>query len=204
MQLRGMHGGQGMWVIMSDSMLSIVRKHPSDRLLTVRARAKGDIERIFPDAKVQVGGGTDYMYRAKIQAKKVADALSGLFKNDRKHYEDCWNAYEVVVKLGMLEDEKFLSKVKDILIWKTATSNWKTTEELIRESEGTKNIVYCEPEQEKSPLVAAYTARGIDVAVRTSVLDHPLMSQLEQNLHVVFRRLDQRGKACMSKRIAHP
>jgi molecular chaperone HtpG len=123
-------------------------------------------------------------------AKKVADALSGLFKNDRKHYEDCWNAYEVVVKLGMLEDEKFLSKVKDILIWKTATSNWKTTEELIRESEGTKSIVYCEPEQEKSPLVTAYTTRGIDVAVRTSVLDHPLMSQLEQNHQVAFRRID--------------
>ena len=123
-------------------------------------------------------------------AKKVADALAGLFKNDRKHYEECWNAYEVVVKLGMLEDDKFISKVKDILIWKTATSNWKTTEELVHESEGAKNIIYCEPEQEKSPLVTAYTARGIDVAVRTSVLDHPLMSQLEQNQNVTFRRID--------------
>jgi molecular chaperone HtpG len=123
-------------------------------------------------------------------AKKVADALTSLFKNDRPHYEACWNAYEVVVKLGLLEDEKFQSKVKDILLWKTAGSSWKTTEELARDCEGTKSVVYCEPEQEKSPLVAAYTARGIDVAVRTSVLDHPLMSQLEQNLHISFRRVD--------------
>ena len=123
-------------------------------------------------------------------AKKVADALSSLFKNDRPRYEECWEAYEVVVKLGMLEDEKFLPRVKDILLWKTARGTKRTTEELVREADGTKSVVYCEPEQEKSALVTAYTARDIDVAIHGSVLDHPIMSQLEQTSHITFRRVD--------------
>ena len=123
-------------------------------------------------------------------AKKVADALTSLFKTDRPHYEECWSAYEAVVKLGMLEDEKFLPRVKDILLWKTTAGAWKTTEELIRETEGAKAIAYCESGQEKSPLVSAYSDKKIDVAVHASVLDHPLMSRLEQNLHVSFRRVD--------------
>ena len=125
-------------------------------------------------------------------AKKVADALTNLFKTDRTQYEERWAAYETVVKLGMLEEEKFLPKVKDILLWKTASGAWKTTEELTRETEGTKAIAYCELGQEKSPLVGAFLEKKIDVAVRTSVLDHPLMSRLEQNSHLSFLRVDAR------------
>jgi hypothetical protein len=44
-------------------------------MLTVRGRIKGDIEQIFPDAKVEANKGTDYKYRAKVPRAEVAQAL---------------------------------------------------------------------------------------------------------------------------------
>jgi hypothetical protein len=66
-----------MWIFLSESMLSIVQK-PGDAkagTLTVRARVAGDIERVFPEAKVTVGGGTDYRFRATIPREQVAQAM---------------------------------------------------------------------------------------------------------------------------------
>src|SRR5574337_230854 len=62
-----------MWIFLSDSFLSIVDKgDDSGKTLLVRARKKGDIERVFPAAKVQEGGGTDYAFRARIDREEVA------------------------------------------------------------------------------------------------------------------------------------
>ncbi len=67
-----------MWIFLSDSYLSIVDKgDQSGTTLLVRARHAGDIERVFPDAKVQTGGGTDYRYRARIDREHVAQAIAG-------------------------------------------------------------------------------------------------------------------------------
>lgn len=66
-----------MWIFLSDAMLSIVEK-PGDAkagMLTVRGRIKGDIEKVFPEAKVTVGGGTDYRFRATITREKVVQAM---------------------------------------------------------------------------------------------------------------------------------
>lgn len=64
-----------MWICLSDSFLSIVAKDcPADCLL-VRARRPGDIERVFPDAKVTQQLGTDYQFRAIIPREQVADAM---------------------------------------------------------------------------------------------------------------------------------
>jgi hypothetical protein len=41
-----------MWICMSSSFLSIVDKYCDKVELLVRARRKGDIEAIFPDAEV--------------------------------------------------------------------------------------------------------------------------------------------------------
>ena len=64
-----------MWIFTSKSFISIVQKPGDTDLLTVRARIKGDIEAVFPCAKVEVNKGTDYKYRAKVPRALVADAL---------------------------------------------------------------------------------------------------------------------------------
>lgn len=64
-----------MWIFLSDSMLSIVQKPGDSDTLTVRARIKGDIERVFPNASVSEGVGTDYLFRARISREEVAKAI---------------------------------------------------------------------------------------------------------------------------------
>jgi hypothetical protein len=64
-----------MWIFLSDSFISVVQKPGDTDLLTVRARIEGDIERVFPDAKVEANKGTDYKYRAKVAREVVAKAL---------------------------------------------------------------------------------------------------------------------------------
>lgn len=66
-----------MWICLNDAFLSIVSKDcPRDSLL-VRARRKGDIEKIFPEAVVRMTKGTDYRWRAVVKRAVVVDALSG-------------------------------------------------------------------------------------------------------------------------------
>lgn len=71
-----------MWIFTSDSFISVVDKgDPSRKTLLVRARKSGDIERLFPLAKVQIGGGTDYQYRARIDREAVAQVVAEQVRN---------------------------------------------------------------------------------------------------------------------------
>lgn len=96
-----------MWIFLKDSFLSIVDKgDASGRTLLVRARRPGDIERVFPDAQVAAGGGTDYAFRARIDREQVAQALASqvrairapnfkdtVTETGRHHaYMDVWSA----------------------------------------------------------------------------------------------------------------
>ena len=94
-----------MWIMMNDSFLSIVASDRDDMLL-VRARAKGDIEVVFPNAKVEVRSKSDYRFRAILERGDVLKAVAvrinqidyGNFKssvpeNDRHDaYLRCWSA----------------------------------------------------------------------------------------------------------------
>jgi hypothetical protein len=65
-----------MWVLFKDAFLSIVAVKGRADVLKVRARFKGDIERIFPAAQVIVDAGTDYKFRALVDREAVAAALA--------------------------------------------------------------------------------------------------------------------------------
>jgi len=66
------------WIFMSDAMLSIVQKNDDEGrgTLTVRARARGEIESVFPDAKVSESLENDYRFRAVIAREEVAKTIS--------------------------------------------------------------------------------------------------------------------------------
>jgi hypothetical protein len=65
-----------MWLCLSDSFLSIVDASNEPGTLLVRARRAGDIEAVFPNAKVTQSIGRDYLYRAGIKREEVAAALA--------------------------------------------------------------------------------------------------------------------------------
>lgn len=95
-----------MWIFLPESFISVVQKSGDTDMLTVRARIKGDIESVFPEAKVEVNKGTDYKYRARVPRVDVAQVLhdqvmglnwsnfKGAVKDKKRHdaYMDVWSA----------------------------------------------------------------------------------------------------------------
>lgn len=95
-----------MWIFLPESFISIVQKNDDVDTLTVRARIKGDIEAVFPQAKVEANKGTDYKYRARVSRQEVAQVLhaqvmglnwgnfKGAVKDRKRHdaYMDVWSA----------------------------------------------------------------------------------------------------------------
>jgi len=65
-----------MWICLSNAFLSLVDASSEPGTLLVRARRQGDIEAVFPDAKVTQSVGRDYLYRAGIAREEVAAALA--------------------------------------------------------------------------------------------------------------------------------
>jgi len=71
-----------MWIFLSESFLSIVDKGDDiGKTLLVRARRKGEIERVFPSAEVAEGVGTDYQFRARIGREEVALRIADEVRN---------------------------------------------------------------------------------------------------------------------------
>ena len=70
-----------MWIMTNNSYLSIVSKDCGPAELLVRARRAGDIEKVFPNAKVTLQTDSDYLYRAI--ATRCGE--SGLGRNDRPY-----------------------------------------------------------------------------------------------------------------------
>lgn len=66
-----------MWLMLNDAFFSLVSKECARDELLVRARRKGDIEKVFPGAKVKRGEFTDYAYRAPVKKTEIATALTG-------------------------------------------------------------------------------------------------------------------------------
>jgi hypothetical protein len=95
-----------MWLMFSDCFLSVVSKDCGPTELLVRARRRGDIERMFPSAKVIEDTKTDYLYRAVLPRDVVKQAVADMidhidypnFKNSVKDrmlhdaYLDVWAA----------------------------------------------------------------------------------------------------------------
>lgn len=66
-----------MWLILpKKGFLSIVDASDEPGTLLVRARREGDIEAVFPAAKVVKSPGRDYLYRAGIPRGDVAAVLA--------------------------------------------------------------------------------------------------------------------------------
>ena len=65
-----------MWIALNNSFLSIVENRNNSSELLVRARVKGDIERIFPETETFEDLSADYRYRALIKRDLVAKALA--------------------------------------------------------------------------------------------------------------------------------
>lgn len=125
-------------------------------------------------------------------SKKVSDSLSSLYRNEKDRFLSCWNDVSMVVKLGILEDDKFYERVKDIVIWKNTSGEWTTVEEYIEKNKDkTKDkIYYTRDPAHATHFLDIYHQKGIEVLCADSPIDPYLMQFLEKKLSATFQRID--------------
>jgi len=116
-------------------------------------------------------------------SKKVGDSLVSLFKKDKEQFLNIWKDIEVIVKLGVLHDEKFYSKVKDILLFKTLKDEWMTIEECREKQESEEKTIFYTALAHPDPHLAdIYHEKGHDVLIAPSSVDAALLIFLEKKL----------------------
>ena len=78
-----------MWICLNNAFLSVVQDRDDPETLLVRARVAGHIQQVFPEAKVFTDPKADYLYRAFIGRKAVAQAVAATVENiDYDNFKD--------------------------------------------------------------------------------------------------------------------
>lgn len=131
-------------------------------------------------------------YVKKISAhitKKVADKLTGLYKNERESFNSYWDDINIFIKYGTLRDEKFYDKVKDILLYKTTDGEYLTLSDIITDDK--KDIYYTSDKNMQSQYINLFKEQGIKVVELPTLLDNQFISMLEMKENgVKFKRVD--------------
>ncbi len=130
--------------------------------------------------------------------KKVADRLSGIFKTDRKDYEEKWDDLKVFINYGMLTDESFYDRAKDFALFKDTEGKHFTYEEyktLIKDQQtdkdGTLVYLYANDKDEQYTYIEAAKAKGYSVLMFDGQLDTPTVGLFEQKFEKSrFTRVD--------------
>ena len=119
--------------------------------------------------------------------KKVADRLNGIFKENRKEYEEKWNDLKLFVNYGMLSQPDFYDRAKDFSLFTDVDSKNFTYEEyrtLIKDNQtdkdGTLIYLYATDKEEQYSYIEAARAKGYSVVLADGQLDVPAVSMLEQ------------------------
>lgn len=125
--------------------------------------------------------------------KKVCDSLSTLYKTDRSRFIETWEDTSLIVKMGVLEDDKFYERAREFLIWKNVDGAWTTCEEYLerhRQKVGDK-IFYTRDENHASHFLEIYKNKGIEILCAEHPIDSYVIQFLEKKLSPVkFQRID--------------
>jgi hypothetical protein len=104
-----------MWVATNKGFLSIVQDYDKPGNLLVRARGPGHLQAIFgPGVVVHVTPTRDYLYRASIPAKEVAEVI-------RRHVE-------------AIDYDNFKDSVRDNLLHRAYAAMWRIMARYQRQS----------------------------------------------------------------------
>ena len=130
--------------------------------------------------------------------KKVADRLSGIFKENRKEYESKWDDLKLFINYGMLSQEDFYDRAKDFALMKDVDGKYFTLEEykaLIKDNqtdkEGQTIYLYATDKEGQYSYIENAKDKGYSVLLLDGQLDVPTVSMFEQKLEKSrFMRVD--------------
>lgn len=151
-----------------------------------------------PDIPLNVSRSTLQMDKTVRQvanhiAKKVSDSLSTLYETDRERFLNCWQDISPIIKLAVLEDEKFYERAKEFLVWQKIGGGWTTAQEYL-DLHGQKTqqkIFYSLDAKPASHLVSLYESKGLPILAASSPVDIYVIHFLEKKLSPAhFQRID--------------
>lgn len=106
-------------------------------------------------------------------AKKVADKLNSIFKNDRESYEKFWDDISLYIKYGCIKEEKFYDKVKDSLIYKTTSGVYKTLSQYMEDNKDKheNKAFYVTDENQQVQYINMLKEQGMEALILSSRID---------------------------------
>lgn len=131
-------------------------------------------------------------------SRKVAEKLKEVFKEDRKVFESKWEDIGVFIKYGMVSDDKFYDRIKDIALLKNTEDQYFTIDEYfdkVKENQTDKNdvkvAIYTFNTEAQDSYVRAAKSYGYDVLLMDQVLDNHFIQTLEYKWDQIrFVRVD--------------
>ncbi|MBN4066938.1 molecular chaperone HtpG [Simkania negevensis] len=126
-------------------------------------------------------------------SKKVSDRLTALYRSEKESFISWWPDIEVIVKLGILQDEKFYERVKGVLLWLTTEGEWTTLEEYLERNrkKTSGKVFYTTGDKQVGHVLDVYKEKEIEVLCSTTPIDTALMGFLESKLtQTKFQRID--------------
>ncbi len=141
-------------------------------------------------------------------AKKVADRLRNLKKDDPSAYAEAWESLAPFVKIGAMEDDKFADQVAELILFGTsATAADGDTPDPISAgdrafttlegyqsrlaSDNNKRILYSTDDVAQAGALNLWTSQGMEVLKLETVIDTQFIPWLEQRHEdLTFQRVD--------------
>ena len=147
-----------------------------------------NVSRSFLQNDAQVKKISEYITR------KVADKLKSLYNTDRANYESYWNDIHPFIKYGCLRNEKFLERVQDVIIYKSAmTDKFITLPEYLEaaKEKHENKVFYTNDVRQQAQYLKVLKDQGYDALVLNTLIDTSFITLLEQkNEGVKFLRVD--------------
>lgn len=125
--------------------------------------------------------------------KKVADKLISLYKKELDHYKACWDSISPFIKYGCLREEKFSTKMKDYILYKTIDDEYITLNDYLEKVKDTNEnkVFYVSDKEKQSQYVTMFKENNLSAIYLTHPIDSSFISHMEmQNKDVKFMRID--------------
>ncbi|MFU8884384.1 MAG: molecular chaperone HtpG [Cyanobacteriota bacterium] len=142
-------------------------------------------------------------------AKKVADRLKQLHRDEPKRYAEIWESLAPFIKIGAMEDDKFAEQVADLVLFGTTAAagegdspdpipgeNGKAFTTLAGyrsrlEAGNDKRILYCSDEAGQAGALALWKSQGAEVLLADTFIDTQFIPWLEyRHEELKFQRVD--------------
>lgn len=126
-------------------------------------------------------------------SKKITDRLSTLYKTDREKFIAAWEDIELIVKLAILQDDRFYEKAKEFLLFKNSLDEWTNVIDYLERNKekSPDKIFYALKENKQGSFINLYKEKNLEVLEVNSYIDTPIISYLEtKHAPAKFQRID--------------